>query len=155
MLNQLISTFSYILIRPRIYLPIHMHDRHPKKLVRDLFTQYTVIFTKDMNQAQKSGASRSAIVVNVTSKDDPVHLIIPPRQHTLFEDPDTSQPTTPRASITGDSVSTDQSILFDMSDQDDAVEIIDKLNITRTPNRSRASTRGTMDNIVLDSFFDD
>lgn len=142
-------------MRPRTYLPIHMHDRHPKRLVRDLFTQYTVIFTKDVNQAQKSGASRSAIVVNVTPQDNLGHLIIPHRQHTLFDDPDTSQPTTPRASMTEERLSTELSLILEMSDQDDAVEITDKLDKTRAPNRSRSSTRGTMDNVVLDSFFDE
>lgn len=145
LLNQLISTFSYILMRPRTCLPIHMHDRHPKRLVRDLFTQYNVIFTKDVNQAQKSGASRSAIVA------DNLKSIMPHRQPILFEDPE-SQPSTPRASTTEDGLSSELSLILDMAGQDDAVEVSDT---KRKPNRSRASTRETMDNVVLDSFFDD
>ncbi|KAG2208543.1 hypothetical protein INT47_010239 [Mucor saturninus] len=140
LLNGLISTFSYILLRPRTSLPIHSHDRHPKRLVRDLLTQYPVIFTKDGNRAQKSGASRSSIVADT--------LILPPRQPILFDDPDTSQPSTPRASEDGQ-LSKELSLL--MLTEDVFTDPIKK----PTPNRSRASTRGTMDNVVLDSFFDD
>lgn len=133
LLNGLISRFSSILMRPRIYLPMHQHDRHPKRLIRDLLTHYSMIFTKDGTRAQKSSASRSAIVVDIL-----------PRQPILFDDPDTSQPSTPR-------LSEDNPILSELSLQLLTEEVEQK----KPSNRSRASTRGTMDDVVLDSFFDD
>ncbi|GAN01545.1 rhoGAP and Fes/CIP4 domain protein [Mucor ambiguus] len=233
LLNQLISLFASILMRPRITSSVNMHDRHPKRLVRDLLTCYDTIFTKAVNRAQKSSASRSAIVADNTSATTlfvsppmndtvPDHSnttesalrrtllnimrrnsaetgthanhdappdspggppIVPHSKLTLFEDPDKSEPTpkqsgtsTPRESIKdtpilddddrvdAERLSTDVSLMLDLDDQDDAVEITDKDDVDRrrltptserTPNRSRASTRGTLDNVDLDPFFDD
>jgi hypothetical protein len=217
MMNQLISMFAYILMRPRTSSSISMHDRHPKRLVRDLFTHYNAIFTKDINQAQKSGASRSAIVANnslflavspppVPEKDEPaanesalrrtllniMHrnsaetlrveetkvveeeeeecatpssasgpLIVPHAKLTLFDDPDHSQPSSPTQhhilfnagdEIDENRLSTD--LMLDMTDED-AVEIDQQRLTTPKKNRSRASTRGTMDNVELDAFFVD
>lgn len=232
LLNQLISMFAYILMRPRITSSVNMHDRHPKRLVRDLLTCYDTIFTKAVNRAQKSSASRSAIVADNASSttlfvsppmDDATtdHTntesalrrtllnimrrnsaetgahddhnappdspggppIVPHSKLTLFEDPDNSEPTpkqsgtsTPQDPIKNtpilddddrvdaERLSTDVSLMLDLDDQDDAVEITDKDDVdrrrltptsVRTPNRSRASTRGTLDNVELDPFFDD
>lgn len=246
LLNQIVSMFAYILMRPRITSTINMHDRHPKRLVRDLLTYYDTIFTKDVNRAQKSSASRSAIVADSISStflfvsppmddtnvithqskqqaptdhantesalrrtllnimrrnsaeigtrqehqddNDPPDSpggppILPHSKITLFEDPDKSEPTpkqsgisTPQESIKNAPVlddddrvdaqrlSTDVSLMLDLDDEDDAVEITNKEDMDRrrltptsgrTPNRSRASTRGTMDNVSLDPFFDD
>ncbi|KAI7900286.1 uncharacterized protein BX663DRAFT_554183 [Cokeromyces recurvatus] len=247
-LNQLISIFGHILMRPCTYSASSIHDRHPKKLVRDLLTHYDIIFTKDMNQAQQSSANRSTIIADPSSS----FLILPSSSHTdndskeshnnkektnvesvlrrtlmnimrrnsaeigsheqqqqqqqkedetpkspnstgppvvphatrltLFEDPEKSHPTTPKHSGTttpqeeeealsatsyhdmttlNDShhllSTTDVSLILDMK-EDDAVELPDKEDVHKiiiTPNRSRASTRGTMDNIDLDPFFDD
>ncbi|KAL9550026.1 hypothetical protein MBANPS3_004919 [Mucor bainieri] len=236
LLNQLISMFASILMRPRTTSSVNMHDRHPKRLVRDLLTCYDTIFTKAVNRAQKSSASRSAIVADnasattlfvsppmyetATSQQDHVNStesalrrtlltimrrnsaetgthdnddappespggrpIVPHSKLTLFEDPDKSEPTskpsgtsTPQDSIKNipvlddddrvdaERLSTDVSLMLDLDDQDDAVEITDKDDVDRrrltptmerTPNRSRASTRGTLDNVELDPFFDD
>ncbi|KAK4509287.1 Myosin type-2 heavy chain 1 [Mucor velutinosus] len=232
LLNQLTSMFAYILIRPRTTSSINMHDRHPKRLVRDLLTCYDTIFTKAVNRAQKSSASRSAIVADNASSTvlfvsppmndtAPDHTntesalrrtllnimhrnsaetgthadhdaspdspggppIVPHSKLTLFEDPDKSEPTpkqsgtsTPQEQIKNipvlddndrvdaERLSTDVSLMLDLDDQDDAVEITDKDDVDRrrltptserTPNRSRASTRGTLDNVDLDPFFDD
>ncbi|OAD07093.1 hypothetical protein MUCCIDRAFT_77900 [Mucor lusitanicus CBS 277.49] len=233
LLNQLISTFASILMRPRTTSSVNMHDRHPKRLVRDLLTCYDTIFTKAVNRAQKSSASRSAIVADNASSTTlfvsppmndtaPDHAntesalrrtllnimrrnsaetgthadhdnappdspggppIVPHSKLTLFEDPDKSEPTpkqsgtsTPQESnshipvlddsdrVDAERLSTDVSLMLDLDDQDDAVEITDKDDVDRrrltptserTPNRSRASTRGTLDNVELDPFFDD
>ncbi|KAI8977256.1 hypothetical protein BDF20DRAFT_975548 [Mycotypha africana] len=64
LLNHLISNFAHILMRPKVSTPVNVHDRHPKRIVRDLFTQYDILFTKNMNLVQKSNESRSAIVAN-------------------------------------------------------------------------------------------
>lgn len=224
--------FAYILMRPRTTSSVNMHDRHPKRFVRDLLTCYDTIFTKAVNRAQKSSASRSAIVADNASsttlfvsppmddatadhtntesalrrtllnimrrnsnetgahddRDAPPDSpggppIVPHSKLTLFEDPDKSEPTprqsgtsTPQESIKNipilddddrvdaERLSTDVSLMLDLDDQDDAVEITDKDDVDRrrltptserTPNRSRASTRGTLDNVELDPFFDD
>ncbi|CEP14356.1 hypothetical protein [Parasitella parasitica] len=239
LLNCLIANFAFVLMRPRETSAVNIHDRHPKRLLRDLLTNYNTIFTKDVNRAQKSSASRSAIIADNASptvllassalndtkhkadyantesalrrtllniirrnsaqttdpqerqpEDDPSldssgrPPIMPQSKLTLFEDPEKSQPT-PRQSgastpqqgpnknvsvanddsiVDAERPSTDASLMLDLDDEDDAVEIKDKDDVDRrrltplteqTPNRSRASTRGTMDNIDLDPFFDD
>ncbi|KAI9476211.1 MAG: hypothetical protein EXX96DRAFT_527314 [Benjaminiella poitrasii] len=245
LLNQLISNFDYILMRPRTYMASNIHDRHPRKLMRDLLTHYDIIFTKDINRAQRSSANRSAIVANTSffgapeeerqqqptddsrtsfssnellsntesalrrtlmtimrrnsaetgsrqpakedipgSPNSSGPPLVPYTKITLFEDPEKSKPTpkhsgasTPHPEseesitttngtkivmddvdrIDPDRLSTDVSLMLDMDGQDDAVEIADKVQVDRgiTPNRSRASTRGTLDNVDLDPFFED
>ncbi|KAG2233548.1 hypothetical protein INT48_007150 [Thamnidium elegans] len=178
MLNQLISMFSYVLLRPRTSSPSNIHDRHPNKLTRDLLTQYPTIFTKDINKAQRTNASRSNLVVDIpplgknfgtslysklqrTNSDIEEEayspggraIIVPLTPRTLFDDPDSSI-STPQESPTNDQrLSSDVSLMFDL--QEDAVEITDELDYKKKPNRSRSSTKGTMDNVELDSFFDD
>lgn len=206
-------------MRPRTSSSINMHDRHPKRLVRDLFTHYGVIFTKDINRAQKSSALRSAIIVNnpsllttvssspppppVPGKDESVlrrtlhnfmhtqtcteidtsarssqeneeecatptsnggggggggrgPLIVPHTKLSLFDDPDHTSPLGNSVDQAQDKegVSTDVSLMLDMDD-DDAIELDQKVTVASPKNRSRASTRGTMDNVVLDAFFTD
>ncbi|KAI8875948.1 hypothetical protein K501DRAFT_279874 [Backusella circina FSU 941] len=64
MLDKLVAHFSYVLLRPQKSTILNTHDHHPKRLVRDLFTKYHIIFTSDINRAQKSGATRTAIVAD-------------------------------------------------------------------------------------------
>jgi hypothetical protein len=64
MLDKLVTSFSHVLLRPIESTVLNTHDHHPKRLVRDLFTKYHIIFTKDINRAQKSGASRTSIVAD-------------------------------------------------------------------------------------------
>lgn len=75
-------------------------------------------------------------------------LVVPLTQHTLFDDPEESVSTpTTQERFSSDTI---MSFMLDFQDKEDAVELVKK-----QPNRSRASTRGSMDNIVLDSFFDE
>jgi hypothetical protein len=203
-------------MRPRTSSSINMHDRHPKKLIRDILTQYSIIFTKDINKAQRSGASRSAIIadqdivsippeveeaqeptlrrtlLNIMHRNSSIEysegyespptsprVVISHHSITLYDDPDHSEPTpkqsgtcTPQDNhqlpddddrVDAERLSTDLSLMLGMEDQDDAVEIADREEVDRRrisptgerpPTRSRASTKGTMDNVVLDSFFD-
>lgn len=194
-------------MRPQIFSSINMYDQHPKRLLRDILTQYTAIFTKDNNRAQKSSASRSAIVADThaafidtspteesglrrtlkniirrnsntdTAEEVPQSPIIPHPIITLFEDPERSEPTPMHSGASTPAInrvqeededkvdikrlSNDLELILNMEGQDDAVEIKGRDDIEqkvlspKTPGRSRASTRGTLDNVELDPFFDD
>lgn len=206
LLNDIIQSFSYVLMRPQVFSSVNMYDQHPKRLFRDLLTQYPVLFTKDINLAQKSSASRSAIVADTTTNNEPPPSvlrrtlkniirrhsnelvshpttsipeesgetttsspIIPHPKITLFEDPEKSQPTPPRRQDNDDDkvdmkrLSNDLEMILHLEggQEEDAVEIQEKEDIEKkvlspkTPGRSRASTRGTLDNIELDPFFED
>jgi hypothetical protein len=220
-------------VRPRTISSLNIHDRHPKKLVRDLFTQYDTIFTQDVSKAQKFGASRATIIAdetpalnsisnrnigsestlrrtlmhiirpNATEIETSPHQTVTPQQqsshnHTgsnggfpfvrphskisIFEDPENSKPSVhhPGAStpsrnsmdkkpwqvlddvdrVDTKRLSTDVNFMLDPEeDEHDAIEIDEVDNNTLvavgTPNRSRASTQGTMDNVNLDPFFNE
>ncbi|GAA5802080.1 hypothetical protein HPULCUR_007540 [Helicostylum pulchrum] len=165
MLNQLISMFSYVLLRPRTSSQTNIHDRHSNKLTRDLLTQYPTIFTKDINKAQRTNASRSNLVVDIpplgknfglqrTNWDIEEEayspggraIIVPLTPRTLFDDPEYSI-STPLESPHDQRFSSDVSLMLQ---EEDAVEITDEVELK--VNRPRAST---MDNVELDSFFDD
>lgn len=201
MLNKLISMFGFILMRPRTSSTTHVHDRHPKKLARDLFTQYHQLFLKESNKAEEEsyfnrrpaqplriestpsmfkdhsrlGLRRTLSLTPRNDFDDEYcyspggSLILPQARMTLlFDDPDHgySTPTTP----------TQQQVFFkefkgqvDDSDIVDAARLSSDLDLIlstdddeedsvaekKVSNRSRSSTKSTMDNVVLDSFFDD
>jgi hypothetical protein len=185
----------------------NVHDRHPKKFARDLFTQYHDLFTirtkkstlridtthddyfgmptrpKIQNRGSAPPSSfpnehQLALRRTLTTKiprnslyfdtDDMCYspggsLILPQKRMTLlFDDPEHSEPTTPTLmhqqltqgvvdasdQVDTERLSSDLSLILSTDDEEDGD--IPK----RKPNRSRASTRGTMDNVVLDSFFD-
>jgi hypothetical protein len=215
LLSHLVSSFAYILMRPRVVSSLNIHDRHPKKLIRDLFTRYDTIFTQDVSKVQMSGASRATIIANEPleisaspwNKNDSsesalrrtlMHIIRPntteieirSRQHasnglpfvthpktTILDDPDNSSPSLHHSStpsrnsvekthwqtlddidrVDTKRLSADVSLMLDPEeDERDAVEIEEVYHhpiSVRKPNRSRASTQGTMDNVTLDPFF--
>lgn len=195
--------FGFILMRPRTSSTTHVHDRHPKKLARDLFTQYHQLFLKESNKAEEEfnfnhrpaqplrvestpsiykDHSRLALrrTLSLTPRNDfddeycyspGGSLILPQaRMMLLFDDPDHgySTPTTPTQQ--------QQQVFFkefkgqvDDSDIVDAARLSSDLDLILSTdddeedsvaekkvfNRSRSSTKSTMDNVVLDSFFND
>ncbi|KAI8084115.1 uncharacterized protein B0P05DRAFT_536212 [Gilbertella persicaria] len=177
LLNHLLTLFEHVLLRPQKYSSMNVHDRHPKKLMRDLFSCYNVIFTEETDKAQKYNASRSSIVatpppppkdtihqsflnlnqhhnLELSKPTSPASLpIVPHGSITLFEDPEYSQASTPTHPTFILSADDDRVDLARLSTDVSLIldsEDSDDTSETRHSVRSRSSTKDTLDNVDLD-----
>ncbi|OBZ86446.1 Rho-GTPase-activating protein 8, partial [Choanephora cucurbitarum] len=70
LLQTICSLFSYVLLRPRQYSSTNVHDRHPKRLLRDLLIFYDKVFTQETDNSQEKNASRLTITAEVYLSQD-------------------------------------------------------------------------------------